>query len=155
MSSVILAILAVTLLYVCYTDIRYRLIRNLTVLFILIVSIGVGYFVTGELNIIAPLCILVVGFLLSSFGFVGAGDVKLLVALTVSLSNSQVLELFLSMSLAGIPVALIAFIVHKIKRNSGRCEVPYGVAIVIGYGLTLLAFCAGYQVEPVTAVIVS
>lgn len=86
----------------------------------------------------APITILIVGFLLNYVGFIGAGDVKLLVALSVALSNTDVFQLLLLMSIAGVPVALIAYIVHKMKKNQGRCEVPYGVAITIGYLLILL-----------------
>lgn len=139
----IVGAISLALLYVCYTDSRYRLIRNEVVIFVFVLSLLMGYLmgdgVNIGINIYAPLIILVIGFILNYVNIVGAGDVKLLVALSVGLTTASVYKLLLLVALAGLPIAIIAYIVHKIKRTSYRCDVPYGVAIAIGYWILLLS----------------
>lgn len=144
MSYFIVGAISLTLLYVCYTDMRYRLIHNQVVIFIFALSLLMGFMMKDnsniEINIYAPLIILAIGFILNYINIVGAGDIKLLVALTVGLSTESVYKLLLLVALAGLPIAIIAYIVHKVRKNSPRCEVPYGVAIAIGYWILLLSF---------------
>lgn len=144
MSYFIIGAISLTLLFVCYTDMRYRLIHNQVVVFIFILSLLMGFMMKDdnniEINIYAPLTILAIGFILNYINIVGAGDIKLLVALTVGLSTESVYKLLLLVALAGLPIAIIAYIVHKVRKNSPRCEVPYGVAIAIGYWILLLSF---------------
>jgi prepilin peptidase CpaA len=57
------------------------------------------------------------------FGMMGGGDVKLIVAL--------------ALSIAGGLVTLVMMIEHHVKRKEGKIEVPYGVAIAIAGLLAL------------------
>jgi prepilin peptidase CpaA len=68
----------------------------------------------------------------------GGGDVKLGAALALWFPPEATLFLIVIMSLAGGVLTIIVMIEHKIKKNQGRPEVPYGVAIAFG-GLWLLA----------------
>jgi len=68
----------------------------------------------------------------------GGGDVKLAAALALWFSPSSSLKLIVLMSIAGGLLTLIVLIDHKLRKNQGRPEVPYGVAIAFG-GLWLLA----------------
>jgi prepilin peptidase CpaA len=136
--------ISIILIYVCYTDMRYRLIYNQIVILVFALSLLLAFLnkdnANYAINIYAPLAILVIGFILNFINMVGAGDVKLLVALTIGLSNESVYKLLMLVALAGLPVAIIAYIVHKLRKNSPRCEVPYGVAIAMGYWVLLLSF---------------
>lgn len=143
MGYFIAGLISIILLYICYTDMRFRIIRNEVVMAVFILSLLLVFVMKDnanfEFNIYAPLLILIVGFILNYVNIVGAGDIKLLVALTICLTPENVYKLLLVIALAGLPVAIIAYIVHKIKRTS-RCDVPYGVAIAIGYWIMLLSF---------------
>jgi prepilin peptidase CpaA len=71
-------------------------------------------------------------------GAMGGGDVKLAAALALWFPPEATLLLIVLMSIAGGVLTLIVMIEHRIKKNEGRPEVPYGVAIAFG-GLWLLA----------------
>ena len=71
-------------------------------------------------------------------GMMGGGDVKLAAALALWFAPGDTMLLIVLMSLAGGVLTLIVMIEHKIKKEEGRPEVPYGVAIAFG-GLWLLA----------------
>lgn len=138
MNLFLFSLLILMLCYVSFTDMKRREIDHIPLAIILILSIFIGLLVTHNINIIVPIAILVIGIILSCFNLIGGGDVKLLVALTIGLTNDMVLNLFILMSFAGVPVAIIAYIIHKVKKKSGSCEVPYGLAISFGYVFMLL-----------------
>ena len=121
----------VLLLRVCYTDLFYRKIKNKTVVLILIVSLVSGIIQYGIPSIIFPCVILLVGFLLSSFSLVGAGDVKLLVALSFSLSSEDILRFITTTALCGLLVVIPVIYICIVKRK--KTTVPYGIAISMGY----------------------
>ncbi len=139
MNLLLIGIILLMLCYISFTDMKRREIDNIPIVIIFLLSIFVGIFVTDSISILIPTTILVVGIILSSLNLLGGGDVKLLFALTVGLSSEMIYHLFILTSFAGIPVAIIAWVVHKFKKSQGRCEVPYGLAISLGYILTLLA----------------
>jgi prepilin peptidase CpaA len=71
-------------------------------------------------------------------GMMGGGDVKLAAALALWFSPASTLKFLVLMSLAGGVLTLGLLVLHKLRRRSGRPEIPYGVAIAFG-GLTILA----------------
>jgi prepilin peptidase CpaA len=71
------------------------------------------------------------------FGMMGGGDVKLIVALALSLPFPAFLSMLMVMSIAGGLVTLVMMIEHHVKRKEGKIEVPYGVAIAIAGLLAL------------------
>lgn len=68
--------LLIPFFHVCYSDIRYRKIRNTTTLLISFLSLGIGSLTPGGIFIIPALLVFTAGFLLSTIGVLGAGDVK-------------------------------------------------------------------------------
>lgn len=138
MNLILIGLLLLLLCYISFTDIKRREIDHIPLAIILLLSVLIGLLVTHNINIIVPLAILVIGIILSCFNLLGGGDVKLLVALSVGLTNEMVLHLFILTSFAGVPVAIGAYIIHKIKKKTGSCEVPYGLAISIGYVFMLI-----------------
>lgn len=139
MKLILIGLLLLMLCYISFTDIKRREIDHIPLAIILVLSVFIGFLVTNNINIIVPIVILVIGVILSCFNLLGGGDVKLLVALTIGLTNEMILNLFILTSFAGIPVAILAYLVHKIKKKPGSCEVPYGLAISIGYVFMLIA----------------
>ncbi|PTW46437.1 prepilin peptidase CpaA [Sphingomonas faeni] len=65
------------------------------------------------------------------FGMMGGGDVKLIVALSLWLPFPAFLSMLMVMSIVGGLVTLVMMIEHRVKKNTGQIEVPYGVAIAI------------------------
>jgi prepilin peptidase CpaA len=70
--------------------------------------------------------------LLFHFGMMGGGDVKLLAALALWLPVGAVLNLLVIMSIVGGLLTLVMMLRHRMKKNEGELEVPYGVAIALG-----------------------
>ena len=132
-SIVFISLLTPLLLHVCYSDIRYREIKNTTTITIAVISVLYYWIMYSDLVILPALYILLAGFLLSTFRLFGAGDVKLLAALSLSLSSETTLFFLFVTTLAGLPVALITLINHRCNKKAMYKTVPYGVAIVTGY----------------------
>lgn len=116
------------LLYCCYTDIRWRLIKNYTVIallaIILLLSVLFGY----SLHYIAALVVLLVGIILFYLNLIGAGDVKLLAVLSLSVPSYYFSSFLFLVTLSGIPLIIAALVLRFHKRG-----LPYGVAITLGY----------------------
>lgn len=129
--------LLILFLSVCYSDIRYREIRNTTTLLISFLSLAIGYLTPGGIFIIPALLVFTAGFVLSAMGVLGAGDVKLLAALSLSLNSEDVIILLLLTALAGLPITLIT-VVSRYVNSTDQRGVPYGVAIVSGYMATFV-----------------
>ncbi|MEO7365680.1 MAG: prepilin peptidase [Sphingomicrobium sp.] len=70
-------------------------------------------------------------------GLMGGGDVKLAAALALWFSPGSTIKFLVLMSLAGGVVTLIAIGLHRLRKNPGRPQIPYGVAIAFG-GLAIL-----------------
>jgi len=103
----------------------------------LCLSLAIGCLTPGGIFIIPALLVFTTGFLLSVIGVLGAGDVKLLAGLSLSLGSDDVILLLLLTALAGLPVAL-ATVIGRYVKSSGQRGVPYGVAIVSGYTATVV-----------------
>ncbi|EFB5188742.1 prepilin peptidase [Escherichia albertii] len=127
--------ISLALLYCCYTDILRREITNWCVIFIFCCSLLSGV-VNNDINIFLPLVVLFLGFICFSLGVIGAGDIKLLFALLVSLPENRWLDFFIFMGMIGGPLAIcITIIINKIKKMKLE-GIPFGVAICIGYLLS-------------------
>ncbi|WP_158784036.1 prepilin peptidase [Pantoea sp. BAV 3049] len=126
------------LVHVCYSDIRYRKIKNLTTLILSLLALVGGWQYWGKIPILPVSMILVAGFLLSIRGYIGAGDVKLMAGLSLSLDADNILVFIFLTTLAGLPVALIMLLTSRVMRKPEHKTVPYGVAIVGGYLATVM-----------------
>lgn len=65
------------------------------------------------------------------FGQMGGGDVKLIAALALWMPVGALIQLLLIMSIVGGALTIVMLIDHRIRKNSGNPEIPYGVAIAI------------------------
>ena len=65
------------------------------------------------------------------FGQMGGGDVKLIAALALWMPVGALIQLLLIMSMVGGALTIVMLIDHRIRKNSGNPEIPYGVAIAI------------------------
>jgi prepilin peptidase CpaA len=70
-------------------------------------------------------------------GMMGGGDVKLAAALALWFSPVSTLKFLVFMSIAGGVLTLVVVGIHRLRKKSGKPEVPYGVAIAAG-GLLIL-----------------
>jgi prepilin peptidase CpaA len=143
------------LLYVATTDVATRLIPNEVCLAIAV--IGIASQLTSPIQIgqslIAAAILFVVLFFLYQRGWMGGGDVKLLVALAIGLSPTGVLQLLSVTALAGGVLAMLHLMMRNLPypglapvgsslvrrvyvverwRHLRRAPLPYGVAIACG-----------------------
>ena len=140
---VLLAALAIALLYAAATDIHRRQIDN---------------WLTGGIALTAPLywwasglslwpgAAIQLGVALGVFAFLavlfalrwmGGGDVKLLTALALWIVPADFLKIVIVMALVGGVLTIVVGGWHVIRRQRDRIAIPYGVAIAIG-GLWVL-----------------
>lgn len=126
----------ILLLYSCITDILYRQITNRCVSVIFIFSMILSM-LTGHVNILIPFIVLIVGFLLTITGMIGAGDVKLIVALVFSVPQQLLSDLFFFICCIGAPVSIIALVFFNLFLKRKYKTVPFGIAISIGYIVTI------------------
>ena len=71
-------------------------------------------------------------------GMMGGGDVKLAAALALWFPPAATMQFIVWMSIAGGVLTVVLLAWHRARRNAGRPQIPYGVAIAFG-GLAILA----------------
>ena len=121
------------LLQVCYSDIRYRKIKNSSTIILSLLSLLEGWLYWETVPLSPAVVVFAAGFLLNACGFIGAGDVKLMAALSLSLDADNTLLFIFLTTLAGLPVALVTLLTGRLLRKPAYQTVPYGVAIVGGF----------------------
>lgn len=136
--SFILIFIILLLIKLSWTDIKSRIISNNIILVLLFLVIPFGYLFNGELYITPALISLFIGFLLFLFNVIGAGDIKLITVLMLTIPSEQILSFFVFTSFFGLLLIIIGWFFFKtsIKRNG----LPYGVAISLGYLTNLALF---------------
>lgn len=132
----LLCLIWLMLIGVCYYDIKYRIIPNkLIIIFFCLILIR--FLCTdGNLNYLAAGGFLIIGIVLFYLKLVGAGDIKLISVLLLSLSAAESWEFIIVMIFCGLPLALIFIVIRLITKK--RYSLPYGVAIAAGYFLVSL-----------------
>jgi prepilin peptidase CpaA len=131
----LLCVLAALLIVAAATDIRSRIISNrlnLTIA-VLAVPFWIAAGLSGQamlLQVGVAVAVLLVFGCCFALGMMGGGDVKLLAALALWLPLGTMAAMLVWMALAGgvLTIGMVAF--HKLRRNPGQPEIPYGVAIV-------------------------
>jgi prepilin peptidase CpaA len=143
------------LLYVAVIDIATRLIRNEVCLALALLGIASQF--ANPMHLIESLIAATILFLLLIViyqrGWIGGGDVKLLVALAIGLSLMGVIQLLTVTALAGGVLALVHLMMRLLPypklapagsslvrrvyaverwRNLRHAPLPYGVAIACG-----------------------
>ncbi len=124
------------LLVSCYTDLTRRTISNYIVVMIFILTILNFIFGLGQLNYSASTIFLMCGLFIFYCRLAGAGDIKLITVLLISIPSDSVLFFLVTITLVGLPLAIIAIIYKFVKRPKGRVTLPYGLAISGSYFLT-------------------
>ncbi len=143
-TDLLCATLAAMLLWAAVVDIRTRTIANGLNLAIALMAplfwwaMEVDLWPDAAIRVGVAIAVFLLFALAFQMGMMGGGDVKLAAALALWFTPGDTMLLIVLMSLAGGLLTLIVMIEHKIKKNDGRPEVPYGVAIAFG-GLWLLA----------------
>ena len=131
------------LIGVCFFDLRYRQIPNW-----LCVIIAVLAFIYALINqqmmagLMAASITFVIGLVLFAGNVMGAGDGKLASALALALLPSQLFDaLMLTLFIGGI-LAILYLIKDRIifiKEPKKTRGLPYGIAIALGFYLTIMA----------------
>ena len=129
-------IIFILLMYSCITDILYRQITNRCVSIVFIFSMMLAM-LSGHINVLIPFIVLIVGFFLTIMGAIGAGDVKLIVALVFSVPQNLLSDLFFSICCIGAPISIIALVFFNLFLKRKYKTVPFGIAISIGYVITI------------------
>ena len=143
-TNLLCTILAVMLLWAAVVDIRTRTIANGLNLAIALMAplfwwaMDVDLWPDAAIRVGVALVVFLLFALAFHLGAMGGGDVKLAAALALWFAPADTIFLIVLMSLAGGLLTLIVMIEHRVRKNEGRPEVPYGVAIAFG-GLWLLA----------------
>jgi len=143
------------LLYIAMIDIATRLIRNEVCLALALLGIA-GQFASpmqAAQSLIAATILLALLLVLYQRGWIGGGDVKLLVALAIGLPLTGVMQLLTITALAGGVLALMHLMMRLLPyprlapagssfvrrvyaierwRNLRHAPLPYGVAIACG-----------------------
>ena len=142
-TDLLLGLLAVLLLVAAVIDVRTFTISNrLNIAVALLAplywwSVGLPLWPDAAIQIGVAMAMFLL--LAGAFyaGMMGGGDVKLAGALALWFSPASTLKFLVLMSIAGGVLTLIVLGVHRFRKNEGRPEIPYGVAIAFG-GLWIL-----------------
>jgi prepilin peptidase CpaA len=150
------------LLYVAMSDIATRVIRNEICLVLALLGI-VGQFASQmhvTESLVAATILLLLLLIIHQRGWIGGGDVKLLVALAIGLPLMGVIQLLSITALVGGVLALVHLVMRLLPcpklapagssivrrvyaverwRNLRHAPLPYGVAIACGGIWTILS----------------
>lgn len=109
---------------------------------LVVLALAYGALTPGFLwlsHLTAPLAVFAVGLLLFARGWMGGGDIKLLVAIAAWTGFQGLLPLFVGISLAGGVLALVLLLARRalagrqtIPLFSSEAPLPYAVAILAG-----------------------
>jgi prepilin peptidase CpaA len=129
--------LAIALLFCVYSDIRYRKIYNKVTLPIALAA-PLYWFATGTwglqdvgIHIAVGAGVFLFFAVTSSFGFMGGGDVKLFSVLALWFHWTQIGSFLIYASLLGAAVTVVFAVTHKMRKQKGKIQIPYGVAIAV------------------------
>lgn len=128
------------LIVISYTDIRYRTISNQFILVTLGLMLLNALWGTNQFDYIAGIIFLLIGIVIFYLNVIGAGDIKLISVLILSIPINKVIDFLTLIALCGIPLILVA-IIYKSVFKKNCITLPYGVAISLGYMLSFKAIC--------------
>jgi prepilin peptidase CpaA len=120
------------LAYLCYTDIKFRKIYNATVICLLVLVLISACFYRCMPNWQYALIIFFGGLILFYIGGIGAGDIKLLSVLSLTVPKEYIVDFLLLTGLSGLPLILVILINYHYFGGKNK-SLPYGVAICAGY----------------------
>ncbi|HDR1345803.1 TPA: prepilin peptidase [Pasteurella multocida] len=124
-------LLVLLLIRLSWTDLTKRIISNNTVLCLLAVIIPFSFIHHSQIFFLPALLFLFLGFLLFTLGIIGAGDIKLITVLMLSIPTEQLISFFFLTSCSGLLLIIIGWLFFResIKKRG----LPYGIAISLGF----------------------
>ncbi|HDR1319744.1 A24 family peptidase [Pasteurella multocida] len=124
-------LLVLLLIRLSWTDLTKRVISNNTVLLLLAVIIPFSFIHHSQIFFLPALLFLFWGFLLFTLGVIGAGDIKLIAVLMLSIPTEQLISFFFLTSCSGLMLIIIGWLFFResIKKRG----LPYGIAISLGF----------------------
>ena len=146
-----------------YGDVKTFRIPNVLVAAVALVGITrlivIGDPSAALYTVAASIPLLVIGFVLFTLGFVGAGDVKLITATALLIGYNDLLSFLLFTGICGAVISFAVLVIHRylplyagprltVLLPKARLAVPYGVAIGTAGGVTLL-----FQISLATSLI--
>lgn len=129
---IILLLIWSVLLWLCYTDICHRIIANRDILILLGLVVAWYLFGNGVINYMLAGLFLIIGLAIFYLRLAGAGDIKLITVLLLSLPTQEGGQFLVMMALCGLPLALF-ILLKKVITKKAKITLPYGVAISMGY----------------------
>ncbi len=138
-----LAVLGFVLFHICHTDVRRRRISNDACLAAALAALPFWVGLTGGHpgSAIQPLLIFTGSIplllLLWGMGLVGGGDVKLLAALMLWMTNDTLPVLLFTTAMSGAAIGLLIVLFRRLRGWPGKANVPYGLAIALGAAVAL------------------
>jgi prepilin peptidase CpaA len=139
----LLLLLVVLLLIAAWGDIRTRTIPNWLNGAVAILAIGwwwaegMGLYPEIAMRIAIAVAVFILFAIFFAIGAMGGGDVKLIAALALWLTPPQLVHMLMGMAVGGGVLTLAMLLIHRLRRQPGRPEIPYGVAISAATLLTL------------------
>lgn len=118
-------------IWIFCTDIFFRTISNIQILCVIALCSLSYFFRDLDLNLWIPLLTFFIGILIWKFGFLGAGDVKLLSVLTVIIPYEITTSFLFLTSIIGAVIGVLMYI--SARFISIEKSVPYGVAIMSSF----------------------
>ncbi|MGY3569999.1 A24 family peptidase [Vibrio paucivorans] len=137
------AVLSTISLWVCYTDVVHRKISNRQSVIVFVLCLILMIYSDNYSSYLHSIIILLMGILLFTFGFWGAGDAKLLSAFSLAIKPDLIPVVLSIITFLGLVLILSQYIFDKFDNYnryfSADYGVPYGIAISIGanFGVVL------------------
>ncbi|MFZ3408436.1 prepilin peptidase [Vibrio chagasii] len=138
-----LVTLAVLSLYVSATDFLYRKIQNYALCLLLFLQCFLSPL---DIQIMSFLLMLGIGLILYKLIWIGAGDIKYVVILSLTIPVNDLLLAFILTAFSG-GILAISYLVSKkliINKVGFQEGIPYGIAISIGFYLAILTQSTPY-----------
>lgn len=115
LAGTIFLITTFPILFLCaFTDLRHMTISNRANIILVLIFVILGIFLLPlpdyGIRLLQGFIVLVIGFLLTTFGFIGGGDAKLLAAAAPYVAFEDVPEVFFTLSI----VTLSALLGHRL-----------------------------------------
>jgi len=137
--AVSLIFVTVILVYVIQSDLRKRTIPNTASVLLLVNSTLYcgfnGYW--SQWLIVVP--VFLFGLLLWRLSIWGAGDAKLLAAVSPMISLDHFVATLLLIAFLGGALSVVIFVSSRLKKNRAYTHIPYGIPISIGCWLGIIA----------------
>lgn len=139
----VVAAFSVTLIIAAFSDARYRIIPNWTVVFLIFLFIPwlfVGPKLSLGSSLLSVLIIFTAGIVLHVLGMLGAGDVKLAAVVSLFVGFPTLYYFIIVTAISGGVIAIIILGLEAIRTRPKipklgtlrKLSVPYGIAIALG-----------------------